>query len=61
KNKGFIFIMALIAAVQVLMVYFGGTLFRTVPITYRELLFVLGLSLTVFIVDFFRRIFIKLK
>lgn len=60
KNKAFLVIMGLIGVVQILMVYFGGKVFRCVPLTSGELLFVLRLSMTVLIFDFFRRVFGKL-
>ena len=60
KNKLFLFIMALIAGIQVLMVYYGGALFRTVPLTIRELLNVILLaSLVVPFIDIAPSIFIS--
>jgi magnesium-transporting ATPase (P-type) len=61
KNKAFILIMSFITAIQILIVYFGGTLFRSAPLALRELITVALLSLTVLIFDSIRRIFAKLR
>ena len=61
KNKLFVLIMAFIAAVQILMIYFGGSVFRTVPLTFGEFVPVILLSASVVIFDLFRRIAYKLK
>lgn len=60
KNKPFIFILLLIAAIQVLMIYYGGALFRTEPLALHDLLTVIALSATVLPFDILRRIFSKL-
>ena len=61
KNRIFLTIMGLITVIQMLIIYFGGTLFRSMPLTVKELLSVLLLSLTVLVFDSIRRIFAKLK
>ena len=61
KNRIFLTIMSVITAIQILIVYFGGTLFRSMPLTITELLSVILLSLTVLVFDSIRRIFAKLK
>ncbi len=61
KNKPFVVIMLFIAFIQVLMIYFGGAVFRTVPLTAREFLPVILLSASVVLFDFVRRIAYKLK
>ena len=61
KNKPFIWIMTAIFAVQILMLYFGGSTFRCVPLTLKELLIVLAFSLTVLPVDGMRRLFALLQ
>lgn len=61
KNVGFIVIMLLISAVQLAMIYFGGAVFRCVPLTSRELLTAIALAATVIPFDGVRRIFLKLK
>ena len=61
RNKAFLTIMSFITAIQILIVYFGGTLFRSSPLAIGELTTVALLSLTVLIFDTVRRIFAKLK
>ena len=61
KNKYFLVIIALIAVIQIIMIYFGGPAFRTAPLLLKEFLCVLGLSFTVFPFEMIRRIFYKLK
>ncbi len=41
KNKAFVFIFALIICVQLLIIYFGGAVFRTFPLSPREFSLVL--------------------
>ncbi len=57
KNKGFLFIMLLITAVQIAMVFFGGAMFRThlLPWTVLSEIALLGLSVIPF--DLVRKIF----
>ena len=47
KNRAFLLIMCAVAVVQIMFVYLGGAVLRTVPLTARELLFTLLLSLLV--------------
>ncbi len=61
KNRAFVFIMLLILAIQIFMIYFGGELFRCTPLSPRELLFVFLLAASVLPFDFIRRVFNKLK
>lgn len=61
KNKPFILIMVLITVIQVCMIYFGGSLFRCVPLLPHELSFVFLLSMTVLPFEMIRRLFYKLK
>lgn len=59
KNKAFIAIMTLICAVQILFVYLGGTVLRTVPLSLEELKFTLILSLCVIPAELLRKIFLR--
>ncbi len=59
KNKLFLLIMSLVALIQVLMIYFGGALFRCTPLTGRELLTVILLAASVIPFDFLRRVVAK--
>ena len=61
KNKPFIFIMLLICLIQICMIYFGGSLFRCVPLLTYELSFVILLASTVIPFEMFRRFVYKLK
>jgi len=60
KNKAFIAIMTLICSVQILFVYLGGPVLRTVPLTLEEMKFTLMLSLCVIPAEFLRKIFLRL-
>ena len=60
KNKPFIFIMILIACIQVWMIYFGGALFRAMPLTFGELFRTILLAFSVIPFDFVCRLFGKL-
>ena len=61
KNKLFLLIMSFITVIQMLIIYFGGSIFRSTPLTLRELLSVFLLSASVILFDSFRRIITKLK
>lgn len=61
KNRLFLLIMSFIVVIQLVIIYFGGIMFRSVSLTLKELVFVVLLSLTVLVFDTFRRIFAKLK
>lgn len=55
KNYMFISIILLITIVQILMIYYGGTMFRTVPLSISEFMFMLVLSFSVVPVDMVRK------
>ena len=59
KNKPFVFIMALIAAVQIIMIFHGGEVFRSAPLYKNELGMVILLALSIIPFDTARRIFTK--
>ena len=59
KNKVFIIIFTIIFGVQIYLIYYGGNLFRTYGLTYKELLLTLFLALSVFPVDFLRKYLLK--
>ncbi len=61
KNKLFIFIMAFISAIQILIIYFGGELFRSAPLASKEIVLVILLASSVIVFDFIRRVAAKLK
>lgn len=55
-NKPFILIMIAVAAIQLIIVYFGGEMFRCVPLTAREITMSALIAFTVIPADFLRRI-----
>lgn len=61
RNKAFILIMLLISVIQICMIYFGGAVFRCVPLLAGELSFVILLSMTVIPFDLIRRLIYRLK
>ncbi len=61
KNKPFLAILAFVSIIQILMIYFGGEVFRSVPLSFREILNVILLSSTVMPFDMARRVIKKLS
>ena len=61
KNRPFVIIMILISAIQILMIFFGGTLFRTTPISFAEIGKVVLLAFTLIPFDGICRIFKRLS
>ena len=61
KNKVFIVIISFIAIVQVLLIYFGGDVFRTAGLSLKEFQIMFLLSLTVIPVDWVRKIILRKK
>ncbi len=59
ENKMFIIIMSFIVVVQVLLIYFGGDLFRTTGLNFKEFLIMLSFAFTVIPVDWIRKVFYK--
>ena len=59
KNKVFIFIILFIAFVQIILIYFGGNIFRTTGLTIYEFEIMLFLAFTVIPFDFIRKIILK--
>jgi magnesium-transporting ATPase (P-type) len=55
-NRAFIFIMLSVLAVQLVFVYLGGSVLRTVPLNAGELLFTMLMSLLVFPAEFVRKL-----
>lgn len=61
KNKIFVLIMLLIVFVQFIMIYYGGKLFRTVPLTLKELVIMLFLASLVIPFCTILKIYLKRK
>ncbi|HIU39753.1 MAG TPA: calcium-translocating P-type ATPase, PMCA-type [Candidatus Aphodocola excrementigallinarum] len=59
KNKMFIVIMAFIVIVQIMLMYYGGEMFRTVPLTLKEFLIMILFAISVVPVDIIRKIMCK--
>jgi plasma-membrane calcium-translocating P-type ATPase len=60
-NKGFLVILVFIFIVQLILIYFGGTVFRTTGLSFMELQIVILLAFTVIPVDMARKIFIRMN
>lgn len=60
ENRAFVLIMAAIAAVQTIFIYFGGTLFRTLPLQPKELLCVVLIAALVLPADLLRKIMLRI-
>ena len=54
-NKMFIVVNLLTIIMQIIIIYHGGDVFRTYGLTIKELMLVIIFSLSLFIVDFFRK------
>ena len=59
KNKVFLLVIMFIVVVQVIMIYYGGNLFRTSGLTLYEFMIMLLLSFSVIPVDFVRKLILK--
>jgi magnesium-transporting ATPase (P-type) len=61
KNKIFIILFLCISIVQIFLIYFGGSLFRTYGLNIKELINVLLISLSVIPIDMIRKIILNKK
>ena len=59
QNPSFVLIMTLVAVVQLILIFYGGTLFRTAGMTGVEILRVILLSALVVPFDWIRKIIIR--
>jgi magnesium-transporting ATPase (P-type) len=60
RNKAFIGIMAAVSVMQLLLIYFGGTVFRTTGLNFGELSLVIALASTVILFDLGRKLVLRL-
>lgn len=60
RNPSFLFIMSMVAVVQLLLIYYGGSLFRTAGLTLRELKTVLMIAFLVIPADSLRKLCLRL-
>jgi len=58
-NRAFVLIIAFITIVQLCLIYFGGSLFRTFGLTLKELIIMIILASTVIPVDWIRKLYLK--
>jgi len=61
RNRAFLIIISFVVVVQLILIYFGGSLFRTYGLTLKELIIMLLLALTVIPIDWIRKIYLKRK
>ena len=61
KNKIFILIILFIVIVQILLIYYGGSLFRTVGLTSKEFYVMVLLAFTVIPVDWIRKLILRTR
>jgi calcium-translocating P-type ATPase len=61
KNKVFIGIITFVICMQTFLIYKGGELFRTSGLTIKEFVVMLLFALSVFPVDFIRKVFFKMN
>ena len=61
NNKIFIMIIIFIAIVQILMIYYGGNIFRTNGLSFNQLFITIMYSSLVIPIDLLRKIFLKRK
>lgn len=59
KNRFFILIMTCVALVQLLMLYFGNHIFRTTPLSIKELIILVIMSLLIIPADLVRKLITK--
>lgn len=61
KNRIFILIILFIVIVQVLLIYYGGNLFRTVGLNFKEFYIMVLLAATVIPIDWLRKIYLRFR
>ena len=59
KNKMFMIVIIFIAIVQFILIYYGGELFRTVGLSFKEIEIMLLCAFSVIPVELFRKIYLK--
>lgn len=59
SNKVFMVIMTFIVIVQVILIYYGGSLFRTAGLTLNEFLIMLSFAFTVIPFDWMRKLYLR--
>lgn len=59
ENKSFVIIMLLISVAQMGFIYFGGDVFRAVPLKLHDLMCIIAISFSVVIFDLLRKLIMK--
>ena len=59
KNKVFMVLFSLISMVQIFLIYYGGNIFRTYGLSFKELIFVILFAFTVIPIDILRKLCFK--
>jgi len=60
KNKPFILIMFIVTAIQLIMVYFGGSVFRAAPLSIIQLMFIVAIAVMIVVIEIIRRILLRI-
>jgi len=61
RNKMFIAVMLAVAVMQILLIYYGGAIFRTTGLNFSELTLVIALASTVVLFDLGRKVFLRIN
>lgn len=61
ENRVFVFVILFILIIQILLIYFGGNLFRTAGLNFMEFQMMVVLAATVIPVDWLRKLYLRMK
>ena len=61
KNRVFLAIMIFVIIVQIILIYYGGELFRTVGLNFKEFQIMIFLAATVIPIDWMRKLYLRSK
>ena len=61
SNKVFLFIIILIGVIQILLIYYGGNVFRTTSLSLKEIDIMLFCAFSVIPMEFLRKFYLKRK
>ena len=59
KNKVFLIIISIVAIIQIIMIYYGGELFRTSGLNIKEFFIMIIISISVIPIDLLRKLYLK--
>jgi len=60
ENKRFLIVMAIISVIQIIMVYVGGELLRTVPLELKSWIIIISLAMLVIPLDLVKKLIMKI-